>query len=144
MKRNKKKIAQFNHLSKKQLPSPQDELRSIEKSKFKWRIVKEYLDFNHGSFGWKNLHSSEILQVVIPKLHFFEELTWEEASKRKHFHPWKTSKLDEPIRTLAQNRGYESLYQIDIDLETRIFGVKSADCFFCVWYDGGHKGKKMS
>ena len=68
MKRNKKKIAQFNHLSKKQLPSPQDELRSIEKSKFKWRIVKEYLDFNHGSFGWKNLYSSEILQVIIPKL----------------------------------------------------------------------------
>ena len=143
-KRDKKKIAPFFSIKEKQLPSVAGELRTIESCKFKWRILEEYLDFNHGRFGWKRLRPNEILISIIPKLHSYEDLTWEEASKRKHFHPWKTSKLDAPLKSLAENRGYEDLYQIDIDESSRIFGIKNAEVFYCIWYDSSHDGKKMS
>ncbi len=129
---------------RKQLPNIKQEVEAIETKNFRWRILPDYLEFSNSSFGWDKLTSDKILKVIIPRLHDFETLTWGEAQKRKHFHPWKVSDLDNPLKTLAKNKGYDRLYQIDIEKACRIYGIKNGDIFFCVWYDPTHKGKKMS
>ena len=130
--------------SAKSLPSLKPQIDAIELRSFKWRILPKYLEFSNSDFGWEKLTSNEILNVIIPKLHKYEDLSWAEAQKRPHFHSWKTSDLDRQLRKLAENKGYDKLYQIDIEKACRIYGIKNGDVFFCVWYDPQHKGKKMS
>lgn len=130
--------------SSKTLPDVESEIKAIEHRNFKWRILPRYLEFSNSSFGWDKLTSDRILKTIIPRLHDFESLTWYEAQKRKHFHAWKVSELDKQLRRLAENKGYDRLYQIDIEKSCRIYGIKNGDTFFCVWYDANHNGKKMS
>lgn len=128
----------------KSLPNLKSEVNAIEHRNFKWRILPDYLEFSNSSFGWNKLTSDRILNIIIPRLHDFESLTWSEAQKRKHFHSWKVSELDRKLKQLAENKGYDRLYQIDIEKACRIYGIKNGDTFFCVWYDPNHNGKKMS
>nr|DAR29709.1 MAG TPA: hypothetical protein [Caudoviricetes sp.] len=128
------------------LPDVKSEIKSVEARNFKWRILPNYLAYSNSAFGWDKLTSDKILNIIIPKLHNYESLTWEEAQKRPHFHFWKVSKLDKQLRRLAENKGYDCLYQIDIENSngSRIFGIRNGEVFFCVWYDSNHNGKKMS
>ena len=128
-------------------PSPQKRPRTIEDVSrigsqfFRWRVSNKYIDYDHADWGWGKLSCRDFFQILIDRLHAFEQSSWGDLEKRQSCHPMPV----ENIEASAQQRLNEicgdeidSLYQVDISPRCRLWGYRDRTIFFLIWHDPNH------
>ena len=128
-------------------PPPQRKPRSIEDvgtigaQLFRWRANNKYIDYDHTDWGWGKLSCRDFFNILIARLHDFEQSTWADLEKRKSCHPMPVENIEDK----AQQRLYEicgdeidSLYQVDINQQCRLWGYRDRTIFYLIWHDPKH------
>ena len=128
-------------------PPPYKKPRSIENvdsigaQLFRWRVNNKYVDYDHTDWGWGKLSCKDFFNILVDRLHDFEQSTWADLEKRRSCHPMPV----ENIEAKAQQRLNEicgdeidSLYQVDINRRCRLWGYRDRTIFFLIWHDPNH------
>jgi len=128
-------------------PPPQMRPRAIEdvshigRQFFRWRVSNKYVDYGHADWGWGKLSCRDFFQILIDRLHDFEQTSWEDLERRRSCHPMPV----ENIEASAQQRLNEvcgdeidSLYQVDISPKCRLWGYRDRTILFLIWHDPKH------
>ncbi len=132
------------NLSLDKTPKLKESPPSDAKAQFKWRVADRYIDYYYDKLGWCNCESPVVLlKDVVKELQDYEGLNWQTIrEKSTHNPPWKFHDLPVYLqkRLIDTKLDYLSeLYQLALDSECRIWGVKDIATFFLIWYDPDHK-----
>jgi len=130
-----------------QQPHPQKKPRSIEDvgnigtQLFRWRVNNKYVDYDHMDWGWGKLSCRDFFNILIDRLHDFEQTTWADLEKRKSCHPMPVENIEAKAQQrLSETCGDEidSLYQVDITPKCRLWGYRDRTIFYLIWHDPNH------
>jgi len=144
MVRKKPRVNREPRVEKK--PRTIEDVSSIGKTYFRWRANNKYVDYDHREWGWGHLTCRDFFQILIERLHDYEQTTWDDLAHRQSCHPMPV----ENIEPDAQERLYEvcngeidSLYQIDISPRCRLWGYRDRKSFYLIWHDPNHTVYKI-
>lgn len=114
---------------------------SFETELFTWRVHHKYIDCDHGILGWDKVSILECIQVIIPQLHSYEGLTWNQIKTKPHCHTWELDKLPKDFYARLQERSLDidELFQISLGSKPRLLGYKDGKIFYLIWYDPNHQ-----
>ena len=134
MVRKKPRVTRVPRVEKK--PRTIEDVSGIGKAYFRWRANNKYVDYDHREWGWGHLTCKDFFQILIERLHDYEQTTWDDLAHRQSCHPMPV----ENIEPDAQERLCEvcsgeidSLYQIDIIVHDVGFGVIGIEQSFILY-----------
>lgn len=144
MVRKKPRVTRVPRVEKK--PRTIEDVSGIGKAYFRWRANNKYVDYDHREWGWGHLTCKDFFQILIERLHDYEQTTWDDLAHRQSCHPMPV----ENIEPDAQERLCEvcsgeidSLYQIDISPRCRLWGYRDRTIFYLIWHDPNHTVYKI-
>jgi len=139
-KRNKKPyVPELPNPQKK--PRIQEEPEKLGSLLFRWRVNKRYVDFDHSEWGWGKLSCKDFFNMLIERLHDYEQMTWDSLSQRSSCHPMPVENIEpEAQKRLCQvcSNEVDSLYQVDVNPKCRIWGHRDRAIFYLIWHDPNH------
>ncbi|MFC1933087.1 hypothetical protein ACFLXU_05625 [Chloroflexota bacterium] len=144
MARKKPRIAQTPQAKKK--PRTIEDISSIGRSYFRWRVNNKYVDYDHKEWGWGHLSCKDFFQILVERLHDYEQTTWDDLSRRQSCHPMPIDIIEpEAQGRLCELCGSEvdSLYQVDISQRCRLWGYRDRTIFYLIWHDPEHTVYKV-
>jgi len=139
MVRKKPRVAQIPRVKKK--PRTIEDVNSIGKAYFRWRVNNKYVDYGHREWGWGHLTCRDFFQILIERLHDYEQTTWDDLSQRHSCHPMPIENIQPDAQErLCEVCGSEidSLYQVDINPRCRLWGYRDRAIFYLIWHDPKH------
>lgn len=130
-----------HHPSLQRKPRAIKDVESIGTQLFRWRANNKFVDYDDNDWGWGKLSCKEFFNILIERLHDFEQITWADLERRRSCHPMPV----ENIEAKAQKRLHEicgdeidSLYQVDINPRCRLWGYRDRAIFYLIWHDPKH------
>jgi hypothetical protein len=107
---------------------------------FRWRVNYNYIDLDHGEWGWGKLQIVDFFDILVNRLHNYETMTWHELLRRRSCHPMPISKIEPKARNRLYKKceGIDTLHQIDIDRHCRLWGYKGGQFLYLIWHDPKH------
>jgi len=139
MARKKPRTAQTPQVEKK--PRTLADVRSIGREYFRWRVNNKYVDYDHNEWGWGKLTCKDFFQILVERLHDYEQITWDDLSRRRSCHPMPIEKIEQVARErLCEicDSEIDCLYQVDINPRCRLWGYRYKAVFFLIWHDPNH------
>ncbi|HEV7881458.1 hypothetical protein [Bradyrhizobium sp.] len=111
----------------------------IAAKNFCWRF--DQIDWN-GPFGWSKISASDLAQIVIPKLHDYESMTWAEMDGPSGSHTVDYDQLckeaQDRLKELKMTH-VEALFSVRIAGAVRVWGVKDIAILRVLWWDPDHQ-----
>ena len=107
---------------------------------FRWRVNYKYIDLDHEEWGWTKLRLVDFFDLLVKRLHDYENMTWDGLLVRKSCHPMPITQI---VRQ-AQDRlcekcpDIDTLHQIDIDRQCMVWGYKAGPLLYLIWHDPKH------
>jgi len=107
---------------------------------FRWRVHYDYIDLDHEEWGWGYLQIADFFNILVNRLHSYEDMTWDDLVSRRHCHPMPVTKIE----IKAQNRlskkcaDIDTLHSIDINKKCRVWGHKIGRSLYLIWHDPQH------
>jgi hypothetical protein len=138
MPKNKPRSNQIPNSSR--VPRTMEEPNKLGSSFFRWRVNSKYVDLQHPEWGWGRLNCKDFFNILMERLHEFEQMTWDDLASRKSCHPMPV----EHICAAAQKQlsqvcdEIDSLYQVDISPKCRLWGYRDRTIFYLIWHDPNH------
>ena len=140
-KHKKKPRVSENPPQTKKAPRSSEDPNRLGSSSFRWRVNPRYVDYDHKDWGWGKLTCKDFFQILIERLHDYEQMSWDDLSKRNSCHPMPVENIDQNAQArLCQICGIEidSLYQVDINPKCRLWGYRDRTIFYLIWHDPNH------
>lgn len=139
MVKKKPRVARVPTTDKK--PRTKEDVDAIGSELFRWRVNNRYVDYDHEEWGWGRLTCKDFFQILIERLHNFEQSTWDNLSKRQSCHSMPIEnivpKARERLCEICDNE-IDSLYQVDINPRCRLWGYRDRTVFYLIWHDPHH------
>jgi len=139
MARKKPRASKIPQIEK--IPRIREDVNRIGLEYFRWRVKNKYVDYDHEEWGWGKLSCRDFFQILVERLHDYEQTTWNDLSRRSSCHSMPV----ENIAADAQQRLFEicgneidSLYQVDINPQCRIWGYRDRTILYLIWHDPNH------
>lgn len=127
-------------------PTPQksvhiaEDVDSYRRQNFKWRVIEKYIDYDDEEWGWKQVDIRRFFQKLLPRLHDYETMTWDEIFRRQSCHSWEIGEI--PIKAQRKLREKypenETFHQIDMEQPCRLLGIRDRQILYLIWYDPHH------
>jgi hypothetical protein len=120
------------------IPRGAEIMESIRRKLFCWRLGE--IDWD-GPWGWEKVELSELIRVVIPKLHDYESMTWAEVEGPSGSHAVGLDQVCSQAQTRLEELGkgeLETLFSVRITGERRVWGVKDVAILRVLWWDPNH------
>ena len=111
-----------------------------ESSSFRWRVLEEFIDYDDEEWGWNRVDIREFFQKLLPRLHDYETMTWQELFNRQSCHYWPLDRLKSHTqRKLMQKYPqYETFHQVDMYQPCRLLGIRDGQFFYLIWCVPNH------
>ncbi len=110
---------------------------------FKWAVRSDIIDVEYEGFGFNVRLIKDFLQKIKPRLDDYVTMTWDEMTRRKSCHAMDVDKIQEKMITRLEERfgenAPETLYQVDITTQHRVWGIRKSDVFCLMWNDPLHQ-----
>lgn len=107
---------------------------NIHAMKFQWRVENIDLD---GEWGWNGTTIQELFRKIIPKLHHYETMKWDEIEGRgSHFVDY--DQLCKPAQGRLVDLGLSDisqLFSLRMDGSARIWGQRDVARLNLLWWD---------
>ena len=107
---------------------------------FRWKISDNYIDMNHGEWGWGSVPISDFFTILKNSLQKYEDMLWCDVLKRKSCHTLPLHKAVPRARTrfIEICPDIDTLHQVDFSELGRVWGVKKGEYLQVVWHDPCH------
>jgi hypothetical protein len=107
---------------------------------FRWRVNYNYIDLDHDEWGWRKLGILEFFNILVNRLHDYENMTWDDLLQRKSCHTMPISKIERKAqdRLCEKCEGIDTLHQVDINRRCRLWGYKGGQFLYLIWHDPNH------
>lgn len=107
---------------------------------FRWRVSPEFIDLDHEEWGWRKLLIVDFFNILIKRLHAYEDMTWDDLLRRRRCHPMPISAIERKAqdRLCEVCEDIDTLHQIDIDRRCRLWGYKGRQFLYLIWHDPHH------
>lgn len=135
----KKPRKAFDIAGLQKVPRGGQVIADISAKNFCWRFSD--LDMG-GPFGWQNVDPLELMQVIIPKLHDYESMTWAEMDGPSGSHSIDKGDLCREAQDRLDEIGMsdvEALFSVRITGARRVWGVKNIAILRVLWWDPEHQ-----
>ena len=94
-----------------------------------------------GPWGWSEVGAKTLLLEIIPKLHFFETMTWAdvEATTGSHFISVSDCNKDagDRLKDIGQE-DIDDLFSLRLSGKQRIWGIRDVVILRILWWDPKH------
>ncbi len=122
------------------VPRGGEKADALNEEYFRWRCKSVDLD---GNWGVRDVDCETLWGEVIPRLHSFESMRWNEiiGPRSTSDHTMPVSALETPARDRLKELGLEhleNLFQLSIKGKPRIWGYKDRIEFNLLWFDPDH------
>ncbi|MBP3514281.1 MAG: hypothetical protein J6J74_07390 [Elusimicrobiaceae bacterium] len=112
--------------------------------KFLWAIRSDKIDWHHSYYGFSVRRIPSFIRYIKPKLDEYTSMRWCEVEQKKSCHPMDAYVLSknflDRINELFGEDAPETLYQIRLDSEHRIWGYREENIFYVMFNDPKHQG----
>ena len=122
------------------IPRVPDAANQLDGKLFKWRVSPNYTDYEHQEWGWGQVPITEFFDMLIDRLHNYEDMTWQDLLSRKHCHGITVDRIDNKAQDRLREvcRDIDVLHQIDFGKLGRLWGYRDRRTFFLIWRDKKH------
>lgn len=113
-------------------------LFNIPSSKFKWRTAQA----DHGGpYWWSCVELPYLFQIIIPRLHDFESMSWGEIEGSDHHFIDKDALCKAARDRLAEldMENIEQLFSMHVTGKQRIWGQREGTTLYVLWWDPEHE-----
>lgn len=140
MGKSKKQISLAKPPPPSKIPRTIEDIDALDEQFFKWRVRKDYVDFEHEEWGWQQLQLREFFETVLDRLHEYEKMSWHDVLQRPHCHPLPINQAVPRAQDRLSQKSLEIdlLHQVDFSKLGRIWGHKIGQYFYLIWYDPKH------
>ena len=111
----------------------------IAAKNFCWRFSE--IDWD-GEFGWSKVSINDSAQIVIPKMHDYESMTWAEFDGPSGSHPVGIDQLckeaQDRLKEIKMTH-VEALFSVRITGPKRVWGIKDVAILRVLWWDPDHQ-----
>lgn len=113
---------------------------AYELSNFRWRVLDEFIDYEDEEWGWDKVDIREFFQKLLPRLHEYETMTWQELLQRQscHYSPVDTLNPQAQNKLKQKYPQYDIFHQIDMYQPCRLLGIRDGVYFYLVWHIPHH------
>jgi hypothetical protein len=128
------------------LPRSIEDVSSIGTHFFRWRVNNKYVDYDDLDWGWGKLTCKDFFNILVERLHSYEQITWADLEKRRSCHPMPIEKIEPKAQkrlNVICGDEIDSLYQVDINPHCRLWGYRDRTIFYLIWHDPKHSVYKL-
>ena len=113
---------------------------SLPKLNFRWRVDDRFIDYDHEEWGWGKVTIQEFFKELLHRLQDYETMTWAEVLSRDSCHDMEASKLSSKAkqRLLQILPEIDTLHQLDMKQPCRLWGYRDRQVLYLIWHDPKH------
>lgn len=137
--KNKQVKSKFQPTPRKSVQIAED-VDSYSRQKFKWRVIEKYIDYDDEDWGWSQVEIRKFFQEILPRLHNYETMTWNDIFSRSSCHCWEIGEIPQRAQRKLREKypDHDTFHQIDMEQPCRLLGVRDRQILYLVWYDPNH------
>ena len=113
-----------------------------EDMQFRWRVTEKYIDYDDEEWGWGRgrIGIRQFFQRLLPRLHQYETMTWNELFNRQSCHAWKVNDMytDAQRKLREKYPEHDTFHQIDMEQPCRLLGIRDRQILHLIWHDPNH------
>ena len=138
---SKKKRAKFNlQPDKQKVPHIAENVDALRNQNFKWRVVNNYIDYDHDEWWWREVKIQKFFQKLLPSLQHYETITWNEILRYPSCHDMEINQLCGEAQRRLQEKlpDIDTLHQLKMTNTCRLWGYRHRQTLYLIWHDPNH------